>query len=125
MSSLVITQLKNIPLIKTGDDLPAILLQALQKEEISLEDGDILGITSKIVSKAEGRWVNLSNISPSQRAIELSREIRRDPKLVELILSESNEVIRATEHAFIVEQQLGYICANAGVDNSNVQAAKD
>lgn len=121
MSSLVITQLENIPLINNGDHLSEILYQGLQAQGISLEDGDILGVTSKIVSKAEGRWIKLSTIIPSKRAQILSGQIKRDARLVELILSESNAVIRATEQAFIVEHKVGFICANAGIDHSNVR----
>jgi coenzyme F420-0:L-glutamate ligase/coenzyme F420-1:gamma-L-glutamate ligase len=121
MSSLVITQIKNIPLINNGDPLSEILYQGLQVQGISLEDGDILGVTSKIVSKAEGQWVKLSTILPSKRSQELSVQIKRDARLIELILSESNAIIRATEQAFIVEHKIGFICANAGIDHSNVR----
>ncbi len=125
MSSLIITQLKHIPLIKQGDNLSEILYQSLIKQNISLNDGDILGITSKIASKAEGRQVDLSEIQPSKKALELGKKTNRDPRLVELVLSESNEVIRATERALIVEHRIGFICANAGVDHSNVQPRKN
>jgi coenzyme F420-0:L-glutamate ligase/coenzyme F420-1:gamma-L-glutamate ligase len=121
MSSLVITQLRNIPLIHDGDHLSEILYQSLLSQGISLENGDILGVTSKIVSKAEGRWVKLSTIKPSKRAQELSGQVDRDARLVELILSESNAVIRSTKQAFIVEHKRGFICANAGIDHSNVR----
>lgn len=125
MSSLVITQLKNVPLINTGDNLSEILYQSLQEQDISLEGGDILGITSKVVSKAEGRWVKLSTITPSREAQELAEKTKRNARLVELILSECNDIIRATEQAFIVEHKIGFICANAGIDHSNVRAEVD
>jgi coenzyme F420-0:L-glutamate ligase/coenzyme F420-1:gamma-L-glutamate ligase len=121
MSPLVITQLNNIPLIHDGDHLSEILYQSLQTQGVSLENGDILGVTSKIVSKAEGRWIKLSTITPSARAQELSKQIARDARLIELILSESKAIIRATEQAFIVEHKIGFICANAGIDHSNVR----
>lgn len=121
MSSLVITQLKNIPLVKFGDSISSLMMQALHDERIELESGDILGITSKIISKAEGRLVTLKSIDPSPRADAIAQKTGRDARLVELILSESKEVIRATKRALIVEHHLGFICANAGVDHSNVQ----
>lgn len=80
-----------------------------------------MGVTSKIVSKAEGRWVRLSTITPSKRAQELSGQIKRNARLIELVLSESNGIIRATEQAFIVEHKIGFVCANAGIDHSNVK----
>ena len=122
MSSLIITQIKKIPLIKEGDKLSHIIYHALLAQNIHLEDGDILGVTSKIVSKAEGWLVNLKTITPSAKAKRLSKRIGRDPRLVELILSETREIIRATKNAFIVEHNLGFICANAGIDHSNVQS---
>ncbi len=121
MSSLIITQIKKIPLVKEGDKLSHIIYHALLAQNIHLEDGDILGVTSKIVSKAEGRLVILKTITPSAKAKRLSKRIGRDPRLVELILSETREIIRATKNAFIVEHNLGFICANAGIDHSNVQ----
>lgn len=121
MSSLIITQLKGIPLVKEGDDLSYLLYKSLIRQSINLESGDILGITSKIVSKAEGRLVNLNSIKASSEAKLISNTIHKDSRLVELILSESKEIIRATPKAFIVEHKLGFICANAGVDHSNVE----
>lgn len=122
MGSLVITQLTNIPLISKGDDLSQLLYQSVMSQGLTFEDGDILGVTSKIVSKSEGRKIRLSMVTPSKRALELALEVKRDPRLIELILSESREVVRATEQAFIVEHKLGFICANAGIDHSNVQS---
>lgn len=122
MSSLVITQLTNIPLISKGDDLSQILHQSVRDLGLTFQDGDILVVTSRIVSKSEGRKIRLSEVTPSKRALELGSEVKRDPRLVELILSESRDIIRATEQAFIVEHKLGFICANAGIDHSNVQS---
>jgi len=125
MGSLVITQLTNIPLISKGDDLSQILHQSVMDQGLTFDDGDILGVTSKIVSKSEGRKIRLSSVTPSKRAQELGLEVKRDPRLIELILSESHEIIRATEQAFIVEHNLGFICANAGIDHSNIQSEDD
>jgi len=120
-SPLTITPLDGIPLIQPGADLPGIILAALELTRLSLEDGDILVLAQKIVSKAEGRMVNLLQVKPSSRAQELARRIQKDPRLVEVILSESQEVLRTRPGTIIVEHRLGFVCANAGVDHSNVR----
>jgi coenzyme F420-0:L-glutamate ligase/coenzyme F420-1:gamma-L-glutamate ligase len=107
-------------MIHLGDDLAEIVLQALQRAEIQLQNGDILIFAQKIISKAEGRLVNLLSITPSQRAIQLAASIEKDARLVELILQESNEVLRTRPGTIIVEHRLGFVCANAGIDHSNV-----
>src|SRR4030042_3754450 len=117
---LVLTPLPNIPLVHTGDDLFEIIINGLKQGKITLHDGDILVLAQKIVSKAEGRWVNLMSIQPSPQAIDLANKIEKDPRLVEIILRESNQVIRTRTGTIIVEHRLGFICANAGIDHSNV-----
>ena len=97
-----------------------ILISGLEAEEISLQSGDIIVLAQKIVSKAEGRYVNICTIMPSERAIELGKLIEKDPRLVELILQESKEVLRTRLGTIIVEHKLGFVCANAGIDHSNV-----
>ena len=123
--SLTLTPLHHIPLIRQGDDLAEFVVKALEKNNIQLEDNDILVFAQKIVSKAEGRAVNLVTITPSPRAIELARQTEKDPRLVELILCESNEVLRIRIGTIIVEHKLGFVCANAGIDHSNVAGAGD
>jgi coenzyme F420-0:L-glutamate ligase/coenzyme F420-1:gamma-L-glutamate ligase len=118
--TLTFTPLTHIPLIYPGDDLAEILLSGVQNARISLEDGDILVVAQKIVSKAEGRLVNLETIIPSNDAIDLAKRSHKDPRLVEIILQESNAVIRVRPGTIIVEHRLGFICASAGVDHSNV-----
>lgn len=118
--SLTLTPLKQIPLIRQGERLTDILLNALTQNGISLEDNDILVLAQKIVSKAEGRMVRLADVSPTPRALELAAQSGKDPRVVELILQESNEVVRARFGSIIVEHRLGFICANAGIDQSNV-----
>lgn len=117
---LTLHPLTGIPLIIKGDDLSEILLDAIASNNIALLDNDILVITQKIISKAEGRQVQLSSITPSNRAFELAKRSTKDPRLIELILQESNEVLRVTSEHIIVEHKLGFICANAGIDHSNV-----
>jgi coenzyme F420-0:L-glutamate ligase/coenzyme F420-1:gamma-L-glutamate ligase len=122
---LTLTTLPDIPLVQPGDDLVEILWRALAKARIRLRHGDILALASKIVSKAEGRLVHLSQVIPSEPAQELARKSEKDPRLVELILRESREVLRVRPGAIIVEHRLGFVCANAGIDHSNVAPPPD
>jgi coenzyme F420-0:L-glutamate ligase/coenzyme F420-1:gamma-L-glutamate ligase len=123
--SLTLTCLEGIPLIQPGDDLEAILWAALQTTRLTLQDGDILVLAQKIVSKAEGRRVNLAAVIPSPRALALGQEIDKDPRLVELVLQESRAVLRTRPGTIIVEHRLGFVCANAGIDHSNVAGVGD
>lgn len=121
--------IEDIPLIKTGDDLPSIIFNALIHKNLTLENGDILVIAQTIVSKSLGRIRNLENIKPSQKANEIYKKMAplteksclpiKSPKLIQAILEESKQVIK-TEHVMIVETHHGFICANAGIDQSNI-----
>lgn len=122
---LTLTPLQNIPLIRRDDNLADIVVNVLQENKISLQDGDIFVFAQKIVSKAEGRAVNLATVTPSQRATELAKQTEKDARVVELILQESNEVLRTRVGAIIVEHKLGFVCANAGIDHSNVAGLGD
>jgi len=117
---LTLTPLPGIPLIRQGDNLADIVLNALRESNISLQENDILVFAQKIVSKAEGRAVNLNAVIPSQRALELGKQTEKDPRLIELILQESSDVLRTRVGVIIVEHKLGFVCANAGIDHSNV-----
>ncbi|MHB8193695.1 MAG: coenzyme F420-0:L-glutamate ligase [Bellilinea sp.] len=121
MQPLVITPLPGIPLIQPGDNLAEILLACLKETKISLQDGDILVLAQKIVSKAENRLVNLNDVIPSRRASEIGEQIGKDARLVELILQESVSILRTRPGTIIVEHKAGFVCANAGIDHSNVQ----
>ena len=123
--SLTLTPLQHIPLIRQGNNLADIVVKALLENNIALADDDILVFAQKIISKAEGRAVNLATITPSPHARELARQTEKDPRVVELILQESNEVLRLRVGAIIVEHKLGFVCANAGIDHSNVAGAGD
>ncbi len=114
---LTLTPLPNIPLIEKGDNLAEIILQ---NSDFPLQDGDIFVLAQKIVSKAEGRLVALADVEPSAHALELATATQKDAQVVELILQESNEVVRTRPGLIIVEHKLGFICANAGIDHSNV-----
>ena len=116
-----ITPLSSIPLIKPGDDLSMILIHVIQNEENSLQDGDILVLAQKIVSKSENRFVNLSQVIPGKRAIEYAELTDKDPRFIELVLQESSSVLRTRPGTIIVEHKLGFVCANAGIDHSNVE----
>lgn len=119
--TLTLTPLPGIPIIQPGDDLVKVIVSALHSAGITLVDGDILILAQKIVSKSEGRFRDLNQVTPSPEAIELAQTTTKDPRLVELILQESRKVIRACPGVIIVEHRLGFICASAGIDHSNVQ----
>ena len=123
--SLIITPLQNIPLIEPGDDLAGIILSALESSSQSLETGDILVLAQKIVSKAEGRLVKLATVTPSPAALELAATSGKDPRLAELVLRESKTILRARQGSVIVEHRLGFVCANAGIDQSNVAGSDE
>ena len=123
--SLTLTPLNNIPLIRHGDNLADIILNAMPNTGLELQDNDIFVLAQKIVSKSEGRMVNLADVEPSPRAKELSIQVEKDPRLIEWILRESNEVLRVRKDVMIVEHRLGFVCANAGIDHSNVNPAED
>jgi coenzyme F420-0:L-glutamate ligase / coenzyme F420-1:gamma-L-glutamate ligase len=123
--SLSLYAIPAIPLIKPDDDLAGIISAAITHSEIELLDDDIVVIAQKIVSKAEGRIVDLDSVKPSAEALRLAAEADKDPRQVELILQESNEVLRCKEGVIIVEHRSGIVMANAGIDHSNVDAAKD
>jgi coenzyme F420-0:L-glutamate ligase / coenzyme F420-1:gamma-L-glutamate ligase len=123
--SLTLTPLIGIPLIRQGDNLADIIVHSLGASNIQLQDSDILVFAQKIVSKAEGRAVNLATVTASPRAVELGAQTEKDPRVVELILQESNEVLRTRIGAIIVEHKLGFVCANAGIDHSNVAGLGD
>jgi coenzyme F420-0:L-glutamate ligase/coenzyme F420-1:gamma-L-glutamate ligase len=117
--------LPGIPEIHPGDDLVVIMLDALARAEVALHDGDVLVVTQKIVSKAEGCYVALASVTPSARAVAVAEAVDKDPRLVEVILRESRGIVRQRRGTLIMETHHGWICANAGVDRSNVSQAGD
>lgn len=117
--------LSGIPHVEPGDDLVAIILAALEDAEMPLRDGDVLVLAQKIVSKAENRYAYLNEVVPSDRAITLASLADKDPRIVELILRESVEVLRVRKGAIIVEHRNGYVHAHAGIDQSNIQSQPD
>ncbi len=121
---LVVTAPSGIGRIGEGDDLCAIVLESLAREGEALAAGDILVLAQKIVSKAEGRLVRLDSVTPSARADALAAETAKDPRVVELILRESREIVRTRPGLIIARHRLGYVLANAGIDASNVGAGR-
>ena len=127
IESVTIKPLTGCPDIVEGDNLKKILLQCIQRNGIELQNGDVICIAQRVVSKAEGRIVNLSTIVPSDKAIFYSNELNKDARKVEVILRESDQVIRyfkhdgKTEGTLICKHKLGFISANAGVDESNIE----
>ncbi len=119
-SQLTITGLTGVPLVKAGDDLAAIALAAYAATGLAPADGDVLVIAQKIVSKAEDRMVDVATVEPSAQAIALAVEVDKDPRLVQVILSESRRIVRHRPNLMIAEHRLGYVMANAGIDHSNV-----
>ena len=121
MIPLQLIPITGLPNVDAGDDVAELLLAALDRIGLALQDGDVLAIAQKIISKAEGRQVRLAGVTPSVRAEELAAQTGKDPRLIELILRESTEVSRQRPGVLIVRHRLGFTCANAGIDRSNVQ----
>ena len=119
-TELSLHALRDIPLVHEDEDITAMMLDAVHREGLVLVDGDVLAVAQKIVSKTEGRTVQLADVTPSAEAIALAEELEKDPRLVELILSESDEVVRTRPGVLIVRHKLGLVHAHAGIDQSNV-----
>jgi len=112
--------LRDFPQVESGDDLAGFTVAALRRDDLQLRPDDVLVFAQKIVSKAEGRQIDVATVLPSEQARELAHTVRKDPRLVELILRESRRIVRAAPDVLIVEHRLGLIMANAGIDQSNV-----
>lgn len=120
-SKLVAWAIPDIPLIKAGDDIAAIILSRAESAGLQLRSGDALVVASKIVAKAEGRYTALASVCPSREALAVAVETGKDPRLVELILSESKRVSRKRKGVLVTEHRLGFVSANAGIDQSNIE----
>lgn len=123
--SLTVTALPGIPLVKQGDDLSQIILDGIAKLGLQFVTGDALVVTSKIVSKSEGRLFDLRDIEPGAEAQRLAAETRKDPRIVELVLRESLKISRQAPGVLVVQHRLGFVSANAGIDQSNVDGSED
>ena len=122
-SSIELHAVPGLPMVQAGQDLAKLLGDALDTSKLRPRAGDVLVVAQKIVSKAEGRTVDVATVTPSAEAEKLGAEISKDPRLVEIVLSESRRVVRARPNLLIVEHKLGFVMANAGVDQSNVAPA--
>lgn len=112
--------LKDIPLVKAGDDISEIIKDSILNNNHDLQDGDIILIAETLISKAEGNIIKLDDVIPSQKAIEIAEVCKKDPKLVEVILQNSTEVVEVGPNFIITETKHGFVCANAAIDESNV-----
>jgi len=112
-----------LPMVQAGDNLPALILAGLERAGQVLQDRDVVVIAQKIVSKAEGRTVDLADVVPSPEAMKLAAEVGKDPRIVEVVLSDSVKVVRSRPNLMIMQHRLGFVMANAGVDQSNVAEA--
>ena len=119
-STVQLLALPGIPMVQAGDDLAALIEAGLARAGLALQARDVLVVAQKIVSKAEGRSVDLAEVTPSAQALALANEVQKDPRVVEVILSESARVVRVRPGLMIMEHRLGFVMANAGVDQSNV-----
>src|ERR1700736_1637490 len=112
--------LPDFPQVASGDDLAALTAAALARGGLQLYADDVLVFAQKVISKAEGRRIDLATVVPSPRALEVAQTVQKDPRLVELVLRESRRIVRAAKDVLIVEHRLGLVMANAGIDQSNV-----
>ena len=120
LNRIEVIPLPGIPEVSKGDDLAALILDAVSRSSLALNDGDVVVVKQKVVSKAEGRVVRLGTVVPGRRAKSLAKRQGKDPRLVELMLRESVRVVRAGHGVIITETKQGFVCANSGIDQSNV-----
>jgi coenzyme F420-0:L-glutamate ligase/coenzyme F420-1:gamma-L-glutamate ligase len=125
VDSVEIIAVENLPLIKRGDDLAELIWKAAEKQNTPIQEKDVIVITHVAVSKAEGNVVNLDEVLPSERAKEIAQITDKDPALVEVILRETKEIVRMRPNSLITETKNGIVCANAGVDRSNVEGERN
>ena len=124
MKSLELLALNNFPLIKPGDNLASIILKSILKNQLTINDNDIIVIAQKVVSKAENRYVDLEKIKISDDAINLASKLNRNPGFIQAVINESNKILSTKKNVIIVEHKLGFINVNAGIDLSNVPSKK-
>ena len=113
--------LENFPIVKQGDNLAELVFSTMQEEGVALNDGDVVVVAHKVVSKAEGRIVRLKDVKPSEKAEEIAKVTSKDPRFVELILQETRSIVKVSPEILIVENEQGLVCINAALDKSNVE----
>jgi coenzyme F420-0:L-glutamate ligase / coenzyme F420-1:gamma-L-glutamate ligase len=124
-TSLTVLALPGIPLVQPGDDLAQLILDALAQAGETLQTGDALVVTSKIVSKAEGRFFELADVEPSAEAQRLADETKKDPRIVELVLQDSVGISRVNIGVLVTQHRLGFVSANASIDQSNIEGGDE
>jgi coenzyme F420-0:L-glutamate ligase/coenzyme F420-1:gamma-L-glutamate ligase len=125
VNAVEIIAVENLPLIQKGDNIAQLIRDAAEKQKTPLQDKDIIVVTHVVVSKAEGNIINLDEITPSEQAKKLAQKTKKDPALVEVILRETKEIVRIGPNSIITETKSGVICANAGIDRSNVSGDRN
>ncbi len=121
MIDIKLIGLTSIPLVKKDDDLLELVINAIKKESIDICDGDVFVIAETLISKIEGNYIKLEDIIPTNKSVELAKKTKKNPKLMEVILNESNEIVRVGSDFIVCETKHGFVCANAGIDESNVE----
>lgn len=121
LKSFTALALENFPIIKPGDSLAKIIVETAEKNRVKIEDGDVIVIAQKVVSKAEGRIVKLKDVVPSEKAILIAKKTGKSPRFVELVLRETRKVLKASPETLLVEDVRGLVCINAGIDKSNIE----
>ncbi len=125
MNTIQVIAVENLPLIKKGDNLGQLIVETAKKQNTPIQEKDVIVVTHVAVSKAEGNIINLDQVTPSERAKEIAEKINKDPAMVEVILQETKDIIRIGQNSIITETKSGVICANAGVDRSNVSGDRN
>ena len=125
MDPIKIIAVESLPLIKEGDNLAELISNAAKKQGTPIQENDVIVVTHVVVSKAEGNIINLDEVTPSKKAKEIAQQTNKDPALVEVILRETKEIVRIGQNSIITETNSGIICANAGVDRSNVSGDRN
>ena len=125
MNPVQVIAVENLPLIKKGDNLGQLIVEAAKKQNTPIQEKDVIVVTHVVVSKAEGNIINLDEVKPSERAKEIAQKTNKDPAMVEVILQETKDIVRIGQNSIITETNSGIICANAGVDRSNVSGDRN
>jgi coenzyme F420-0:L-glutamate ligase/coenzyme F420-1:gamma-L-glutamate ligase len=125
VNAFEIIAVEDLPLIKKGDNIAELVCKAAEKQNTSIQEGDVIVVTHVVVSKAEGNVVNLDEILPSERARKIAQQTQKEPELVEVVLRETKEIVRIGPNSIITETKNGIVCANAGVDRSNVEGERN
>jgi coenzyme F420-0:L-glutamate ligase/coenzyme F420-1:gamma-L-glutamate ligase len=120
VNAVQVIAVENLPLIEKGDNLGNLIVEAAKKQSTPIQEKDVIVVTHVVVSKAEGNVINLDQVEPSERAKKIAQKTNKDPALVEVVLQETKDIVRIGQNSIITETASGIVCANAGVDRSNV-----